>query len=192
MNVLGEVCLESRVGSRQVKQLDVGAQEFYQSDIEDGAEVQGWASGWVVKDGFRDEHQPFLLQEHFQVYLGNGQVARGVESALSMLHLAQPALVRIKAAWTNLVANASNGTQPNLLKVPQGVDIELWLNVSRVTHVTQQSDEALFWSARLRKQHANACAVSLFLVHLRLDAACQVERIMNVWTTCMMHLWHYA
>jgi len=170
MNALGGVCLESKVGSRQVKQLDVGAQEFYQSDIEDGAEVQGWASGWVVKDGVRDEHQPFLVREHFQVYVGNGQVARGLDSALGMLHLAQPALVRIKAPCTNLIANASDATQPNLLKVPEGVDIELWLNVSRVTHVTQQSDEALFRSARLRKQHANACAVSLFLVHLWVEA----------------------
>lgn len=147
----------------------MGAQEFYHSDIEDGAEVQGWVSGWVLKDGFRDERQPFLTRQHMHLHVGNGQVASGLEAALRNLHVRQPALVRMKPAWTK-----RDNHHQHLLQMPQGVDIELSVNISNVTHLSQQTDQALLSSARLRKQLANERAVC----PLRLRIACKLLELL--------------
>ena len=72
--------LEAAPSSVRVKVLDVGAQEYYQSEIEDGAWVEGIAQGWVVKDGFRASDETFIERSRFDLYVGSGQ-ARGLSEA---------------------------------------------------------------------------------------------------------------
>mmetsp|Transcript_59200 Transcript_59200/g.145317 ORF Transcript_59200/g.145317 Transcript_59200/m.145317 type:complete len:241 (+) Transcript_59200:80-802(+) len=93
----------------------------------------------------------FLERTAFNISIGDAQVPRGLDLALQKVHCGQEGRIRIAPRYTRNTLNRTSA----LITFPEGVDVELSVNITSVRHRKQRDEKDLLDSGMSRKEQGN-------------------------------------